>query len=190
MNCFTNLPAPPFFVQGQSTLNAVASQLAAALVDTNTFTINGAAYTSTTTKSAGLATFRQYGTWSWNAGKPPGHMVAPYFPSGAVMLSTAEVVCSSPLTSAPNTPSASTLEIPGSVRSAKLVLNVTARIDGYLKMRWVWQDEAAKITSIEDGYPISGQSTFRILVNGARVHWSIAPVQPATDNGAAKGLNA
>jgi hypothetical protein len=53
-----------------------------------------------------------------------------------------------------------------SVRSVQLVLDVTAKVDGYLKMRWAWQDSAGSIWSVEEGNPISSNSSFRILING------------------------
>jgi hypothetical protein len=72
------------------------------------------------------------------------------------------------------TPKRGVLEIRDSVRSAKLVLNVTAKVNGYLKMRWAWQDSAGSIWSVEEGNPISSNSSFRILINGgwlAKLHW-------------------
>jgi hypothetical protein len=167
VNCFSNLPAPPISIVGWNSATEIATQLAKALVDTNTFTIVGATYSSTSTRSAGLATFRQYGTWARNAGKPPGHMLAPHFPNGAVMLSTAQVLGTnwpSPLLLTPNRTAP---EIKDSVRSVKLVLDLKAKIDGSLRMRWVWQDALASYVVVMDGGNVVGNNTFRIRVNGA-----------------------
>jgi hypothetical protein len=94
-------------------------------------------------------------------------MLAPFFPSGAVMLSTAQIVGTNWPEPLQVTPKRGVLEIKDSVRSVKLVLNVTAKVDGYLKMRWAWQDGAAFIS--EDSDPMVGKSSFRILVNGGRL---------------------
>ncbi len=77
VNCFSNLPAPPVSIVGWNSATEIANQLANALVDTNTFTIVGATYSSTSTRSAGLATFRQYGTCRGVVHRPnPGYQLA------------------------------------------------------------------------------------------------------------------
>jgi hypothetical protein len=167
VNCFSNLPAPPVSIVGWNSATEIANQLANALVDTNTFTIVGATYSSTSTRSAGLATFRQYGTWARNAGKPPGHMLAPQFPNGAVVLSTAQILGTNWPKPLLLTPGRVAPEINDTARSVKLVLDLKAKIDGSLRMRWVWQDTQANIWAVEEGNPTSGNNTFRIRVNGA-----------------------
>ncbi len=96
------------------------------------------------------------------------------------MLSTAKILGTNWPSSLPVTSQQGVLEIKDSVRSAKLVLNVTAKVDGYLKMRWAWQDSAASIWSVEEGNPISSKSSFRILINGgwwfAKLHWGLMRV--------------
>jgi hypothetical protein len=82
----------PIKITGWSSNTEIAKQLAAALVDTNYFSIVSASYQATSTATAGKATFQQYGTYYLDAGKPPGHLLAPRFPGGAIVLSTAKIV--------------------------------------------------------------------------------------------------
>jgi hypothetical protein len=153
-------------ITGWSSSSEIAKQLPAALVDTDSFDIKGYNYTSTSTKSAGVAAFLQYGTWEHsNAGRAPGHFIAPFFPSGAVMLLAANILGTNWPGQIQLVPGSSLREITRSIRSANL--NVTAKSDGYLKVRWAWQDSAADISSVEEGHDFSSQSSFRILINGA-----------------------
>jgi hypothetical protein len=167
---------PPIRITGWSSYTEIAKQLAAALVDTNHFSIVSANYRATSTATAGKATFQQYGTYYLDAGKPPGHLLAPRFPGGAIVLSTAKIVGTSwpnPLQLATNR---TATEIPGSVRSVRLELNLKAKSAGYVKSAWAWQDALVQVREFsgedeELGSPrFSSRSTFRYLVNGWCLH--------------------
>jgi hypothetical protein len=162
---------PPIRITGWSSYTEIAKQLAAALVDTNYFSIVSASYQATSTATAGRATFQQYGTYYLDAGKPPGHLLAPRFPGGAIVLSTAKIVGTSwpnPLQLSSNRVAS---EIPGSVRSVRLELNLKTKSAGRLKSAWAWQDAGFNVKRYTDsgsGYEFRGLSTYRYLVNGAK----------------------
>jgi hypothetical protein len=159
---------PPVRITGWSSNTEIANQLAAALVDTTYFSIVSASYQAASTATAGRATFQQYGTYYLDAGKPPGHMLAPRFSSGAIVLSTAKIMGTSwptPLQLSSNRVAA---EITGSVRSVRLELNLKAKSAGYVKSAWAWQDALVDIDEFSEATnpDFLGQSSFRYLVNG------------------------
>ncbi len=170
---------PPIRITGWSSYTEIARQLAAALVDVDFFDIVSASYQATSTATAGRATFQQYGTYYLDAGKPPGHLLAPRFPSGAIVLSTARIVGTSwpnPLQLSPNRAAS---EIPGSVRSVRLELNLKAKSAGYVKSAWAWQDALVDIDEFSNSAnpDFLGQSSFRYIVNGGLSSNLAAPMR-------------
>jgi hypothetical protein len=63
-------------------------------------------------------------------------------------------------------------EIPGSVRSVRLELNLKAKSAGYLKSAWAWQDALMDIAFFRDSSSpdFLGRSSFRYIVNGRCCH--------------------